>query len=192
MPLFPKLVGGVTVREKPRRRANEPTYRRLEFVRPKEPGEEETDSWPIIRSTEPVRGIVPYQPAYYSAWNPDMQHYYPNQAAAYAARQGTHWSHPAVQGRYLPGHPIYRIPTPALTNGFQPGSQLRAIEPRKMHEDNEFVEIIEKGKKKGGKKGGKGKKEKKVQIGHAIFEDSSESESEYEYVKTKKRHHKHR
>jgi len=193
MPLFPKLVGGVTVREKPRRREGEPKYKRLEFIRPKLPGDEDTDSWPIIYSTEPVRGIQLYQPAYHPHWHPAYhhQHHYPNQAAQFAAQHGVHWNHPAVQGRYPPGHPIHRVPAPALSNGHKP----KQIEARHaLDSDNEIIEVINDAKKGKKKANGKGKEKgkKKVDIGHVIFEDSSDSESDYVRVKAKKNHHRHR
>jgi len=68
MPLFPKLIGGLEIRERRPRYSGEPRYKRLDFVRTK--SITETDTWDIIQTSQPVQVVQQYgDPWEHPQWN---------------------------------------------------------------------------------------------------------------------------
>ena len=68
MPILPKLIGGIEIRERRKRYPGEPRYKRLDFIKPRTTIE--TDEWNVIQTTQPIMTVRQYGPPWHHPqWN---------------------------------------------------------------------------------------------------------------------------
>ena len=112
MPLLPKLVGSIEIRERRERYPGEPRYKRLEFIKPKTTTD--TDEWNVIHTSCPITTVQQYGPPWYHPQWPALSFQQQQQILSrlrYHRQSGYDWNQ---QQALAPGFHHHQLPPPPL------------------------------------------------------------------------------